>query len=187
MRISADYTVEDWKGLAFASETDWALAVDMFRDRLKSRHLDHIDVLLTRKTSGFAVLSLDCTLVETLQQYRLGSRKTPRGKGKEYFVEFLTATAFSQHFQKDSAEIFYTEIRCGLLHQAEAEGSSRIKRGERPLVEYTADHKSVVINVHRFHALLKEVISSYEQELLRPGSVSAPPGVQKEDEFHLPD
>lgn len=79
MRISASYTVDDWKGLAFSSEVDWELAVDMFRDRLKTRYLDHIDLLISRKTSGFAVLSLDCVLVETLQQFRKGTKNTPYG------------------------------------------------------------------------------------------------------------
>jgi hypothetical protein len=143
MHISAQYTTEDWKALTFSDEAEWELAVDMFHDRVNSRYLDHIDSLLTRKVSGFAVLSLDCVLMETMQQFREGTRSTPWGKGKQYFVKFLTGTAFSHHFTIKSAESFYYEIRCGLLHQAEAEGSSRIKRGARPLVEITSDEKSV--------------------------------------------
>jgi hypothetical protein len=88
-------------------------------------------------------------------------------------VKFLTATAFSQHFTTKSAERFYREIRCGLLHQAEAEGSSRIKRGDRPLVELTSDEKSVIVNVPLFHGVLKDVITSYEKELLQQESVTA--------------
>lgn len=173
MRISAKYTTDDWKGLTFSDETEWALAVEIFHDRIFSRYVDHIDHLLTRKTNGFAVLSLDCVLVETLQQFREGTRKTPYRKGSQYFVNFLTGTSFSQHFTTESAGRFYEEIRCGLLHQSEAEGSSRIKRGDRPLLELTSDKKSVIVNVPLFHGLLKEVISSYEQELLQPESAAA--------------
>lgn len=167
MRISASYTVDDWKCLTFRNQGDWELAVDMFKDRLKTRYLDHINLLISRKTSGFAVLSLDCALVETMQQFRSGAKNTPSGKGKQYFVNFLTGTAFAQHFTEETAKIFYSEIRCGLLHQSEAEGTSRIKRGLLPLVALTADQKSIVVNVHRFHDLLKEVIDSYAQELLQ--------------------
>ena len=124
-RISANYTVDDWKALTFNSEDHWELAADMFKDRQKTRYLEHIDVLISRKTSGFAVLSLDCVLVETLQQFRNGAKKTPDGKVKQYFIDFLTGTAFAQHFTEQTAKIFYTEIRCGLLHQSEAEGTSR--------------------------------------------------------------
>jgi hypothetical protein len=117
MRISASYTVDDWRGLTFSSEVDWDLAVDMFKDRLKTRYLDHVDFLISRKTSGFAVLSLDCVLVETMQQFRNGAKNTPNRKGQQYFIDFLTGTAFAQHFAEETAKIFYTEIRCGLLHQ----------------------------------------------------------------------
>jgi hypothetical protein len=172
MRISAQYTTEDWKALKFLDQTEWELAVDMFHDRIYSRYVDHIDSLLTRKVSGFAVLSLDCVLVETMQQFREGTRNTPWGKGKQYFVKFLTGTAFSDYFTKTSAERFYYEIRCGLLHQSEAEGSSRIKRGAWPLVELTSNDKSVIVNVPRFHELLKAVIASYEKELLQQESVA---------------
>jgi hypothetical protein len=183
MRISASYTVDDWKVLTFSGQDDWELAVDMFKDRLKTRYLDHIDILISRKTSGFAVLSLDCALVETLQQFRNGTRSTPSAKGKQYFVDFLTGTAFAQYFTEDTAKIFYKEIRCGLLHQSEAEGTSRIKRGHLPLVALTADQKSIVVNVHRFHDLLKGVIGSYAQELLQPESVEARIAFRKKMNF----
>ena len=88
MRISASYTVDDWKALTFTSELDWELAVDMFKDRLKTRYLDHIDVLISRKTSGFAVLTLDCALVETLQQFRTGGSKHSIPKGQPVLRRF---------------------------------------------------------------------------------------------------
>jgi hypothetical protein len=183
MRISASYTVDDWKALTFSSEDDWKCAVMMFRDRLQTRYIEHIDFLISRKTSGFAVLSLDCALVETLQQFRTGAKKTPDGKVKQYFIDFLTGTAFGQHFTEETAKIFYVEIRCGLLHQSEAGGASRVKRGPLPLVALTTDNKSIVVNVHLFHALLKEVIESYAQELLQPQSVEARDGFRKKMNF----
>jgi hypothetical protein len=183
MRISEKYTTDDWKALKFSEETDWALAVAMFHDRIHSRYIDHIDALLSRKVSGFVVLSLDCVLVETLQQFREGTRNTPYRMGKAYFVNFLTGTVFSQHFTATCAKRFYEEIRCGLLHQSEAEGSSRIKRGARPLVELTADEKSVIVNVPLFHGMLKEVIASYEKELRKPESADARRAFRKKMNF----
>ena len=75
MRISRNYTVDDWKALKFKDETDWESAAVMFLDRLKTRYLEHIDTILHAKTSGFAVLSLDCALIETMQQFRGVLRK----------------------------------------------------------------------------------------------------------------
>lgn len=166
MRISRNYTVDDWKSLDLKSEDDWNLSVDILKDRLETRYLEHIRELLPRKTSGFVVLALDCVLIETLEQFKRGKRKTPQGRGQEFFVSFLTSSEFGEHFTKDRAKIFYTQIRCGLLHQSEAEGASRIKRGgSHPLVSDTKDHESLIINKDEFHSLLEKVISTYYESL----------------------
>ena len=152
--------------LSFESETDWPVAIEMLKDRLETRYLEHIRTLLPCKTSGFAVLALDCALIETLEQFRRGKRKTPQRQGKEYFVSFLTSTAFGKYFPRHRAEVFYTEIRCGLLHQSEAGGMSRIKRGNSlPLVGDTKGNSGVVINKEAFHALLEAVIADYYTKL----------------------
>jgi hypothetical protein len=173
MHISRNYTVDDWKCLTFADETDWPQAVTIFKDRLETRYLEHIRVLLPRETSGFAVLSLDSALIETLEQFRRGKSQTPRRKGQQYFESFLTETAFSEHFDVDLAQVFYKTIRCGLLHQAEAGGTSRIKRSGHPLASYTVDHAGVVVNTRRFHALLEQVITDYMADLRKPESVDS--------------
>jgi hypothetical protein len=171
MQISRKYNVEHWRKLDFTSEADWQMAVTIFQDRLETRYLEHIRALLSRKTSGFAVLALDCALVETLQQFRLGTRKTPERHGKKYFVSFLTTTLFSQHFDDMSAGLFNTTIRCGLLHQTEAGATSRIKRAsDCPVVAYTSDHSGIVINTERFHDLLEKVIANYVADLRNPAS-----------------
>ena len=171
MRISRSYSVDDWKALRFASETDWDSAITMFLDRIETRYLEHIRVLLPRSTSGFAVLSLESALIETLEQFRRGKSKTPKYQGQQYFESFLTQTAFGEYFDVPLAGLFYKTIRCGLLHQAEADGTSRIKRGgELPLVSYTVDHEGIVVNTRKFHELLEKVIEDYVAELRKPDS-----------------
>ncbi len=171
MRISRNYTVENWRALLFASEADWDCAITMFEDRLETRYLEHIRVLLPLSTSGFAVLSLDSALNETLEQFRRGKSKTPKYQGQQYFESFLTQTAFNEYFDVCLAGLFYKTIRCGLLHQAEADGTSRIKRGgELPLIGYAADREGVVVNTHKFHELLEKVVKDYVAELRKPDS-----------------
>jgi hypothetical protein len=183
MRISASYTVDDWKELAFCSEVDWELAVDMFKNRLKTRYLDHIDLLISRKTSGFAVLSLDCVLVETLQQFRNGTKNTPHRKGQQYFIDFLIGTAFAKHFTEETAKIFYAEIRCGLLHQSEAEGTSRLKRGpsrwllSQPIKRVSSSTFIVFMTYSRKSS------SPTLKELLHPKSVEARIAFRKKMNF----
>jgi hypothetical protein len=171
MRISRNYKIRDWKALRFNEESDWIRAAAIFHDRIETRYLEHIESIIGRSTSGFAVLTLDCALIETLQQFRAGKGKTPYKAGKDYFVAFLTETSFKAHFDKPKAELFYTSIRCGLHHQSEAGGNSRIKRGDgRPLVAYTADQKGIVINVSEFHQLFRSVISEYEDSFRDPAA-----------------
>jgi len=174
MRVSRNYTVDHWKQLKFADEDDWHTAVSIFQDRLETRYLEHIRMLLPRSTSGFVVLALDCALMETLQQFRLGTRSTPSRQGKKYFTAFLTTTLFSQHFDEKSAGLFYKTIRCGLLHQTEAGATSRVKRGSNlPLVSWTSDYSGIVVNTKLFHELLEKTICEYLAELRNSKSTTA--------------
>lgn len=166
MRISRNFTVDDWKSIDFSSETGWSQAVGMFKDRLETRYIEHIRQLLPMKTSGFAVLALDCVLIETLENFKRGTNITPVGKGMAYFSSFLTSSKFSEHFTPERARIFYKQIRCGLLHQSEAGEMSRIKRGgSLPLVRDTADQKSLILNKETFHQLLEDEIENYCADL----------------------
>lgn len=183
MRISRNYTTDEWRKLDFSTEADWQKAVDILKDRLQTRYLEHIAVLLKRQTSGFVVLALDCALAETLQQFRLGEPETPWGQGQQHFVDFLTQTSFREHFDAPRATLFYTAIRCGLLHQTEAKHNSRLKRGTLPLVSYSVDHKGLVINVPLFHETLERVIREYLAELRRPESLEARASFRKKMEF----
>ena len=172
MRISRNFTVENWKALSFTAEAEWRHAIDMLKDRLETRYLEHIRELVPRKTSGFVVLALDCTLIETIEQFKRGTRKTPQRQGETYFISFLTSDEFAPHFTRATAKIFYKQIRCGLLHQSEAEGVSRIKRGGTlPLVTETADQASLVINKEAFHELLEKAIEGYCSRLRSPAEL----------------
>lgn len=67
MRISRNYKAEHWRALTFDTEADWQRAIEIFIDRLNTRYLIHIKELLRHRTSGFAVLTLDCAIIETLE------------------------------------------------------------------------------------------------------------------------
>jgi len=164
MLISRNFSVDDWKALTF-SEADWQKAVTIFLDRMETRYLEHIRRILGHHTSGFAALALDCAVIETMEQFRRGEQKTPSGKGKKFFVSFLTETAFSPDVSKEQARVFYKNIRCGLLHQTEAEDSLVKRNNTRPLIAFTKDHKGVIVNAKVFHQRLEQVILEYAEKL----------------------
>lgn len=153
------------------SESDWQLAVDIFQDRIRERFLDPLARIEDCPYSGFAVLALDCLLIEMLQQFREGVNRTPAGKSKLFFTKFLTETGFGRFFDDRQAELFYRQIRCGILHQAELRGSSRVLVADDvPLVSYSEDNKGLTVNRRAFHRHLLEEFDVYVNQLKDPSN-----------------
>jgi len=166
MKISPKYSVDDWKVLTFNSEEDWQKAIDIFEDRIRGRFLKIVDIISKYEFAGFAVLSLSCLLIETLQQFREGKAQTPRNKSGRYFIQFLTETSFKNFFTKNSAKMFYDQFRCGILHQGEVKEESRVLiRNGVPLVCITQDRKGLIINRMLFYKQLVKVFEKYVYSL----------------------
>lgn len=167
-RHGKHWNVEHWKAIDFSSDDGWEKAIDIFEDRYRNRFLSVIEQIEDKEGAGFAVMALDCLLIETLQQFYEGVEETPRKKVKEYFVTFLTKTStyFSQFFNEPKAKKFYRTIRNGILHQAEIKASSRIwfREGE-PLVQESKDSKGLVIHRKKFHTLLVQEFDNYIERL----------------------
>jgi len=171
MRISPRYTDDDWRKLSSSTEDEWQKAIDIFEDRVRGRFLEPIFRIEKYNYAGFAVLALDCLLIETLQQFREGVPRTPSRQSETFFVRFLTETSFGSYFTKEMAEKFYTQIRCGILHQAETKKSSRVVLKEDvPLVKYIDDRKGLVINRKLFHQQLVREFEDYVARLREPSN-----------------
>jgi hypothetical protein len=165
MLISPRFSDRDWKGLSFTREEDWARGVEIFADRIRGRFLKIVESIEQLPFAGFAVLALDCLLVETLQQFRAGLDESPRGHNEAFFVEFLRSTGLGQSFVGRMPNLFYRQVRCGLLHQAEVKGSSRVVI-TGPLVRLAADGKGVIVNRRKFHGELVRTFDHYVTTLL---------------------
>ncbi|MCD6360229.1 MAG: hypothetical protein J7M38_05130 [Armatimonadetes bacterium] len=178
-RLSPNYTVDDWRRLDFTSEEDWSKAIDIFRDRIDSRFLLPVQAMLDDPRSaascGFAVLAVDCLLIETLQAFREGTHKTEQ-RSENAFVEFLTTSPdFKSYFDDGKARLFYKHFRCGILHQAETYGDSLVKSGScHPMVARSPSGKSLVINRDRFHSALVAHVERYARELREESGTDGP-------------
>ena len=169
MKISPRFTADDWSHLDPTRENDWPRALEIFRDRIEGRFLRPMRSFLSEKSSGFAILALDSLLVETLQQFWEGVPKTPSkvsSKGcrqlqsEAYFRAFLRGPLYKGGFSRQTAGLFYRTIRCGILHQAEAEGSSRVLR-RGVLVVLRSDKRGIDVNRVKFHQELERAIDRY--------------------------
>jgi hypothetical protein len=179
MQIAPGTDADEWKKLNLDSPGDWETAVWIFERRIRGRFTDAIEFLIddderrpaTERRWGFAVLALDCLLVETLQAFRRGLTDT-RGKSKELCVQFLTErTAFKPFFTSpDIATRFYYEFRCGLAHNAQIFGDGRVwsigpllaVMGTRITVNRTAFHQALVTELEAYLAALRNGV---DQEL----------------------
>lgn len=174
IRGSKAWTIEDYKKIDFSLESGWQKAIDIFEDRIRGRFLDVIDRIEGIDGAGFAVMALDSLLVETLQQFREGKAETPYRMSGEYFRRFLTSTSFNTNFDVKKADLFYDQIRCGILHQAEVKTSSKIQTKEEiPLV---SEDKSggVVINRRKFHKTMERVFREYLDALRKSDPPDGP-------------
>ena len=122
------------------------LAFSMFfKTRIETRYFEPIRLLQKHgenKGEGFAIVALQCSLIEFLASTRTGknfklckNREKDCGdyeycKSKEVFIEFLEDKhLFSTLFSDDDgtkAKDFYENVRCPLLHEARTKGNWKI-------------------------------------------------------------
>ncbi len=170
LRISPSFTADDWAKLALDAEADWQRAVEMVRDRIDGRFLDHARNCLQSETSGFVVLAIDSMLIEALEQFRQGVVHG-RNRSRRLVKSFLRGPRFQPYFDSDAANAFYEDIRCGLLHQAEARRLWLIRRSQAKLLmrrRGTGAQVGYIIDVAQFHDALEGAFDDYLNELVDP-------------------
>lgn len=176
MEIAPGVSVGEWKSLDLRNnpncEVDWQRAISIVECRLVQRYFEPCNVLIAtelrvaRKPTdfryGFAIMAINCLLVETLQSFIMGKTST-RDQSEELSKMFLTtAEAFKNHFNDVTAKTYYEDVRCGILHIGETHNMSLI-RVVGPLV---SEHDGgIIINRTRFHEGLRKEFDRYLSDL----------------------
>jgi hypothetical protein len=169
LRISPRFTSIDWHALERHSPGDWAKAADMVKDRLDGRFLRYAGNCLRSPNSGFVVLAIDSLLLETLQQFREGVTNG-HGKSQKMVTRFLEGRRFQPEFDQKARDAYYSDIRCGLLHQAEAKKMWLIRRGHKAMLQTSPDAQGYVIDVRIFHNAVRCSMNDYLRDLRLPTS-----------------
>ena len=183
--ISPKYYQKDWNDLILVNKDspDWDKAIKIFKDRMEGRFLKQIDLLdknPNRKIAvfaGFAIMSLDCLLIETLEQFYNGKIRTGQGMDEKAFFNFFQRSSkFKSFFDTlPKATIFYKQIRCGLLHQAQTKKKSTIHiRNEKMLQWVNPQNVEEGLRIQRrfFHNQIVKIYNSYVDELKKRSSLN---------------
>lgn len=119
-------------------------------------------------------------LVETLGAFIEGLEGT-ENKSKATFCKFLTTRpTFSADFNEGLAEQFYKEFRCGILHQAEIGGDSKVW-SVGPLIRI--DGGKIIVNRNVFHDRLKAELREYIDDLRDPKNADLRSKFRKKMDF----
>lgn len=179
MEIAPGYTVGDWKQLhlEYDNPLDWSRAIEIFGTRIRLRFIDPVDVLIaheigrTRGTFGFAILAIDCLLVETMQGFREGVVDHDQ-QSKRLIKAYLTERPAFQMFFPSATEAlsFYGRYRCALLHSGQTDGDIRIQRHGR-LIDRDPSGR-VDINRTAFHDAVKREFEAYLLDLADSSKVT---------------
>lgn len=206
IKISPNFYQKDWNDLNLSGNSiyDWNKAIAIFEDRMNGRYFKQIEALDTNKDisiknfSGFAILSLSCLLIETLEQFWNGNFTTKKlqNKRKESWFKNLfcknrnisnDAMAFHSFFQRsvelkkffdtpEKSNVFYTKIRCGLLHQGQTKGKSLIHiRKNEPILKWINENdleEGISIQRRLFINEIVKVYEDYLKELRNPNSLN---------------
>jgi len=173
MQIAPGVDASVWHGLKLddPDSPDWAKAVKILEARIHDRYIAPVDFLIASEESkppserrfGFTVLAIDCLLVETLGAFIEGLDDTDRKSEKTFCTFLRTRKQFASEFTTDDlAEKFYEQFRCGILHQAESGGDSKVW-SVGPLLRVQGN--AITVNRNKFHDSFKAEFQSYLAEL----------------------
>lgn len=141
---------------------------DFIFERFNERYIEPFEAIKDKKKrNGFCLMAISCLMIEALETFYQGlkdSRKDKNNKkidGGAFFEAFFSHCKELTEF-KGRGLIFYKNIRCGILHQAETKGGWKISRmGKDPLLNINGK----TINATKFFNQLKKYLESYRKDL----------------------
>jgi hypothetical protein len=168
MKLSPHYTAKQWKD-AFVGCENWKLAIDIAEDRIRGRWLTWADQISAAQFSGFAVLALDCIILESLWGFMNGN-PVPNGKVRDTYREILRGPRFG--WTDAQSEAFREFVRNGLMHDAETRSQWIVQRTlpKNSIIEQRPG-AGYVINRTKFHDALKSTFDDWIANL-RDGDVA---------------
>ena len=162
--ISRVYTKSDYTKIKLtinSPDIDFQTAVSIFQDRIQERFMEQIHQLsYDYETNSFAIMALECLLIETLGQFVSGKDNNNNCSAYEY-QSFLKNQL---NFTPENAKNFYQHIRCGILHQAQTNAQSALVAYGYDVIFY--EDELFIVSVDLFCKKIDDYFYAYCNKLL---------------------
>lgn len=180
-QIAGKLTIKDWEELAnkldISKTENWGSAFNFYEQRITTRYLNPINAILNMDLNtgeGFAVVNLQCSLIETIECFYNGwiykypdfftiNRSDSFRGNKKIFECFFKKREPFKCLNIDG-EDFYYNVRCGLLHETQTKRGWIIKAESDKIYELKEGQK--IIYRTNFQKAIEDVIKQYKSDLI---------------------
>lgn len=202
IEIAGKLTIQDWeelkKVLKPAEADNWNEAYDFFELRICTRYLKPINAILNMKSykgEGFAVVNLQCSLIEMIESFINGwvYIHKPRGwyKNEQKLEVMNNACIFKSFFanrvgiknMKIDGGDFYDSVRCGLLHETQTKNNWKIRKGLSDGDAYEEKDVFKIIYRDNFQRDLEILIENYKKAIINGVEFDGIPSCELRENF----
>lgn len=198
MKIAGKLTVTNWNELKVnldkSNNINWDSAFDFFEERIRTRYLNPIKAILdvgSNAGEGFAVVNLQCSLIETIESFINGwvnefdiDKRKPVWKKEGVIAKYPTVektknlrnvdiftSFFKERIPFNTYHIlgneFFRDVRCGLLHETQTKNNWKIKKGKNSDKAFEVDSKGFkIIYRENFQKAIETVVQKYKDAII---------------------
>jgi hypothetical protein len=153
-KLTSSVTVKQYREFKIAKNR--GKIADLIFERFYERYLEPFKNNPAKH--GFSMMACGCLMLETLLCFQKGRKKTGVA-GRVAFEEFFSASKHLKEFKGVGGE-FYSNVRCGILHQGETYDGWKIRRkGE------IFNPKEKTINATKFLKALEKELKDFTDKL----------------------
>lgn len=193
IRIAGNRKISDWEKLKQELynqiNNNWIDAFDFFEKRINSRYIRPIEIIqcfLSNKGEGFAIVNLQCSLIETIESFyngwiykndkdkqfhngyyfrRIEGKPIPKLNNEKIFVNFFKE--MEPFDGKIDGADFFLNVRCGLLHETQTKHGWRILGKHSDPETFFCQHDNDKIIYHNnFQKGIEKVINNYKMAIV---------------------
>jgi len=179
IKIAGNKTIKDWKELENKLKPNydkhWEEAFTFFEKRICTRYLIAINAIINLKKyngEGFAIVNLQCSLIETIESFISGiihnhphflikNKKTFKNNSKIYILFF---NRFSEEFNKLNGKDYYSNVRNSLLHETQTKKNWFILAKSN--LPYNYENKKHIIYRNNFQDEILNILKEYKKSII---------------------